>query len=159
MMIKKIFIIYTLLTSIYFFSQRIINDFNVDRIKDTIDYKCYKAYELKNISEPVCKIILKIGKSGQIYQFDLSYVAYAVINDCGNGCISLFDASKDTEYTSEYLYNKKYNNWILVKNETRYNYENGRTENYLPKNYLLGIDRKKYMLQKKKLKKAYNKTK
>ncbi|MDQ0593996.1 alpha-D-ribose 1-methylphosphonate 5-phosphate C-P lyase [Chryseobacterium ginsenosidimutans] len=62
--------------------------------------------------------------------------------------VSLYDDAKDTEYTQEYNYSKKYDNWILMIDETVYNYENGKMENNLPKNYLLGIDGKKYPIQK-----------
>lgn len=149
MMTKKIFGIFVFIYC-YSYSQQIVADFNNDKINDTLNYKCYRVGEIKNTIEPTCKITLKIAKRNKLYNFNLPYVSFPVITNCGNGCISLYDDAKDTEYTQEYTYYPKYDNWILTMDETLYNYENGKIENNLPKKYLIGIDGKKY---KKKLRK------
>jgi len=149
MMIKKISILALLFVFILSYSQKIVNDFNGDNIKDNLSYKCYKVDEIKGITEPTCELILSLkGKSNKSFKFYLPYVGDPIITDCGKGCISLFDSSKDTEYLSEYTYIKKYNDWILTKNETMYS--NGKVENDIPKKYKLGISGKKYLLIKRK---------
>lgn len=149
MMIKKTSMLVLLFVYIFSYSQKIIDDFNGDNIKDTLNYKCYKVGEIENIIEPTYKLILKISKTGKLYKFDLPCVSDPVISSCGKGCISLYDDAKGTEYTQEYKYSKKYNDWILTLDETRYNYENGKVENDLPKKYKLGISGKKYFVTKK----------
>ena len=135
-----------LLVYCYSYSQQIIADFNNDKVKDTLNYKCFRIGEIKDIVEPTCKLTLELRNLNKVYHFDLPYVYYPVISNCGNGCISLYDNAKDTEYTQEYNYSKKYDNWILTIDETRYNYENGKVENNLPRDYLLGIDGRKYTI-------------
>lgn len=152
-MINKIIFLVTGFFSFIAQSQQVIfEDLNADKIKDTLSYKCYKVDSSLGISEPTCKCKVVTGKFNKKYNFSIFYISDITISSCGTGCISIFDTSKDTEYTNEYLYNKKYDNWILIKNETRYNYENGKAENNLPKNYLLGIDGKKYTFYRKKKK-------
>ncbi len=148
MMINKIRIIYMLFFSAFIYSQEVVGDFNNDKIDDTLIYKCYKVGEVQEINEPACKVTLVLGKSKKQYSFDLKYVASPVISNCGPGCILFYDASADTEYTQEYTYFPKYNNWILTKDETLYKDENGKIENNIPKNYLLSIDNKKYPMKK-----------
>jgi hypothetical protein len=147
-MINKMNIICILFFSAFFYGQEVVGDFNNDKIDDTLLYKCYKVGEIKEINEPTCKATLVLGKSKKQYSFDISYVASPVISNCGPGCILVYDAAPDTEYTQEYTYFPKYNNWILTKDETLYKDENGKIENNIPKNYLLSIDNKKYPLKK-----------
>lgn len=122
--------------------KKIVSDFNLDKIKDTLTYNCDD--KTNAAGQPNCMIDIIMGKSKKKYMFNLEYISYPIISDCGSGCISFYDGSKDTEYTQEYNYSKKYDDWILTIDETRYNYENGRVENNLPKKYLLGITGKKY---------------
>lgn len=148
MTIKKVNIIGIIFCSAFFNAQEVVGDFNNDKIDDTLIYKCYKVGEIQEINEPTCKATLILGKSKKQYSFNLNYVASPVISNCGPGCIMLYDASADTEYTQEYTYFPKYNNWILTKDETLYKDENGKIENNIPKNYLLSIDNKKYPMKK-----------
>ncbi|SDI13489.1 hypothetical protein [Chryseobacterium jejuense] len=148
MMTNKINIICVTFFSAFFYGQEVIDDFNNDKINDTLTYKCYKAGELKEINEPTCKAVLVLGKSKKDYNFNISYVSSPVISNCGAGCISVFDAAPDTEYTQEYTYFPKYDNWILTKNQTLYKDENGKIENNVSKKYLLSIDNKKYPMKK-----------
>lgn len=126
---------------------KIVQDFNLDNIKDALYYKCEEVQD--SIQEPVCKIKIILGKSKREYNFKLEYISDAMVGSYGKGSIYLFDSSKDTEYTQEYNYSKKYDNWILTIDETHYNYENGKIENNLPKDYLLGIDGRKYTIVRK----------
>ncbi|MCS4302471.1 hypothetical protein [Chryseobacterium sp. BIGb0232] len=148
MMIKKINIICITFFSAFLYSQEVVGDFNNDKIDDTLTYKCYKVGEIKEINEPTCKAVLVLGQSKKRYDFNLNYVSSPVISNCGPGCILLYDASADTEYTQEYTYFPKYNNWILTKDETLNKDEDGKIENNIPKNYLLSIDNKKYPMKK-----------
>ncbi|WP_312392702.1 hypothetical protein [Chryseobacterium sp.] len=143
-MIKKTSIIGLLFVYMFSYSQKIVDDFNGDNIKDTLNYKCYRVGEIENIFDPTCKIKLRLGKTNKLYNFNLSYISYPVITNCGKGCISLYDDAKDTEYTQEYHYSKKYDDWILTLDETLYNYQKGKIESNLSKNYKLGISGKKY---------------
>lgn len=127
---------------------KIVQDFNLDNIKDILYYKCYEVQD--SIKEPICKIKIILGKSKRKYSFNLKYISDAMIGSYGKGSIYLFDSSKDTEYTQEYNYSKKYNDWILTLDEVRYNYQNGKVENNLSKKYNLGISGKKYLINRKK---------
>lgn len=145
LMINSIIILLCFFCNFLQAQEKIIDYFDSDKIKDTLYYKC-----ISNIDEPNCNIRIRIGKTKKIYEFNLPYIGYATITNCGQGCISLYDDAKDTEYTQEYTYSRKYDNWILTMNETMYNYKSGKIENNLPKKYLLGIDGEKY---KKKMRK------
>lgn len=144
MITEKIAMVFSILMSVFLYSQEIISDFNNDKIDDKLAYKCYKVGEVKDINEPTCRVILRLGKLEKSYSFDLTYVYSPVISSCGSGCILLFDASPDTEYTQEFTYFKKYNNWILTKDQTLYKDDNGKIVNNLPEKYFLSIDNKKY---------------
>lgn len=148
MMTEKIAMVFSMLMSFFLYSQEIISDFNNDKIDDILTYKCYRVGEAKDINEPTCRVILKLGKSEENRRFDLTYVSSPVISNCGSGCILLFDASPDTEYTQEFTYFKKYNNWILTKDQTLYKDDNGKIVDNLPEKYLLSIDNKKYPIGK-----------
>lgn len=121
-------------------------DFNSDSINDILLYECYKVEE--TIQEPICKVQITDGKLNKKYEFTLHYVGYPIIDTCGDGCISLYDDAKDTEYTREYTYKEKFDNWILTKNEVLYNYKNGKIENTLPEDYLEGINGERYPITK-----------
>ncbi len=84
------------------------------------------------------------------YEFVLYYAGHPIIDTCGSGCISLYDDGKDTEYTQEYTYMEKYDNWVLTKNEILYNYENGKIEDALSKDYWEGINGEKYLKTEQK---------
>ena len=136
----------------FMFSQELKFDFNSDTIEDNLTYKCYKAYEYKEYVEPTCELVLKLGSTGKVYKFNLNYVYYPIISDCGTGCISMYDSSKDSEYTQEYQYMKKYDDWILVKDVAFLKYENREEINNLPMEYKLGISGRKYCIKKNKKK-------
>ena len=146
MMINKI---YFYLSIILFFLPLFIKaqvkieaDFNSDDVKDILLYECSPS---KNtLGQPYCRVKIINGKSNKKHEFILYYVGYPIIDTCGDGCISLYDDAKDTEYTQEYIYMEKYDNWILTKDEVLYNYKNGKIENTLPKDYLEGINGEKY---------------
>lgn len=133
------------------FGQEIVQDFNLDNIKDSLYYKCYQVQD--SINTPTCKIEIKLGKSNKINVYYLGYISDAMIGSYGKGNIYLFDSSKDTEYTKEYNYSKKYRDWILTKDEELLKYENNKEINNLPKKYLLGISGKKYPTQKRIIRK------
>lgn len=135
-------------STLFYAQEVVVGDFNNDKIDDTLAYKCYKVGEMKEITEPTCKATLVLGKSKKNYNFNLNYVSSPVISSCGAGCIMLYDASPDTEYTQEYTYFPKYDNWMLTKDQTLYKDEDGKIENNMPKNYLLSIDDKKYSMKK-----------
>jgi hypothetical protein len=159
MMTEKIAMVFSMLMSFFLYSQEIISDFNNDKIDDTLKYKCYRVGEVKDINKPTCRVILKLGKSEKNRSFDLAYVSSPVISSCGSGCILLFDASPDTEYTQEFTYFKKYNNWILTKDQTFYKDDNGKIVNNLSKKYFLSIDNEKYPIGKACKKKKPNEKK
>lgn len=105
MTINKIILSLTLLISAVFFGQeKIIKDFNMDRVQDTMYFKCKKSLEIEG--QPFCETQIKIGKSKKIYMFKIFYVNFPVIDTCGEGCISVFDDADDTEYYREFKYSK-----------------------------------------------------
>ncbi|WP_153935401.1 hypothetical protein [Riemerella anatipestifer] len=122
--------------------EKIVDYFDSDKIKDTLYYKC-----ISSTVEPNCNIRIETGKTQKKHEFDIPFVGNVIITNCGQGCISFYDDAKDTEYTQEYRYYPKYNNWILTLDETMYNYENGRIESNLQKKYLIGIDGKKIKIK------------
>lgn len=144
MMTNKI-LIYTILmfSNIMFSQQMIIQDFNMDKVKDILYFKCENSSELPG--QPFCKTQIKIGKSNKKYTFKIYYVNFPTIDTCGDGCISVFDDGGDTEYSQEFNYSKKYDDWILTKDEELLKYENDKTVNKLSKKYLMGISGKKYL--------------
>lgn len=148
-MMIRIKLIFFLQFSVYMMAQKeIIQDLNLDGIKDTLRYKCYKVED--TIKEPVCKVEIKTGKFDRKYKFNLNFVGYPVIMSCGSGCISFFDSSEDTEYTREYNYCKKYDDWLLTKDEEFLKYKDNEMINNFDKKYLIGLSGKKYRNSKKK---------
>ncbi|WP_265429374.1 hypothetical protein [Chryseobacterium sp. YIM B08800] len=148
MMINRIVIFIVLIfSSIMFGQQKIIQDFNMDKVKDTLYYKCDKFVNTQG--QPFCEVEIKIGKCNKKYNFKVYYVNFPIIDECGSGCILIYDDAGDTEYSQEFNYSKKYNDWILTKDEELLKYENDKTVNLLSKKYLLGISGKKYLLNKK----------
>jgi len=142
MMTSKVIMLFFCFISSHFFSQKIIEDFNNDTIKDTLTYKCYRVDASKNINEPICKCKITLGVKKKEYDFILPYVSDITISSCGAGCISVYDASKDTELIEEYFYNKKYDDWILRNKELNEKYRN-KTKNK-PKKYLISISSRKF---------------
>lgn len=108
--------------------------FNLDHYLDTLEYQCYKAGEIA--PDPTCKIKIKLGNLKEEYTYNIEYVAYPIITNCGRGCILFSDISKDTEYDKKYRYDKTYNTWILTFDRIKYNYGKRKTENHIPKNKL-----------------------
>lgn len=148
----KIFVLFICISD-FFYSQKIVADLNSDKVNDTLNYKCYRAFEYKDYIEPTCELVLKLGLTSKLYRFNLDYMNYPVISTCGSGCISIYDSSKDTEYTREYQYIKKYDDWVLTRDEDLLRYENDKKINNIPKDYLLGISERKYPILKRKIKK------
>lgn len=62
--------------------------------------------------------------------------------------MSLFDDAGDTEYLQEYNYSKKYDDWILTRDEEVLKYENNKEVNKLSDVNLIGISGKKYKIKK-----------
>ncbi|WP_267406942.1 MULTISPECIES: hypothetical protein [unclassified Chryseobacterium] len=147
MMTNSFIILFILMANILNAQKKIIQDFNSDKIKDVLIYKCFK-YET-NLDTPYCKIDIQLGKVKKKYTFNLEYIGDPIIDQCGDGCISLYSWTKDTEYTEEYIYSKKYDDWILTTDEQLLKYENNKIESMLPKDHLLGISGKEYPHEKK----------
>lgn len=144
----KVSIIFMMLFSLNALAQeKIVQDFNLDGIKDTLYYKCFKYEE--NIDGPYCKIEIITGGLKKKYTYNLEYIGDPILDTCGNGCISLYTWTKDTEYTQEYNYSKKYDDWILTVDEQLLKYENDKEESTLPKDYVVGISGKEYPIKRK----------
>lgn len=147
-MMIKISMIFVMLFSLNAMAQeKIVQDFNLDSIKDTLYYKCYRVQD--TIQEPMCKVEIITGKFNKKYSFNIYYVGSPSISSHGKGNVYLFDWTKDTEYTQEYDYSKKYDDWILTRDEQLLKYENDKEESSLPKGYLLGVSGKKYPIKRR----------
>lgn len=127
--------------------QKIIQDFNLDNIKDTMYINCNDSGHTDG--QPYCEVEIITGKFNKKYNFNIYHVGSPTIGSYGKGNIYLFDWTKDTEYTQEYDYSKKYDDWILTRDEQLLKYENDKEESSLPKGYLLGISGKEYPIKKK----------
>lgn len=125
--------------------KNIVEDLNMDGVNDTLIYKCEKTIEIQG--QPFCIIEIKNGKCKKNYKFNLHYVNWPLIDTCGPGCISLFDDGGDTEYNQEYNYSKKYDDWILTRDDELLKYEDNKEVNKLSDQYLIGITGKKYRIK------------
>ncbi|KIA82624.1 hypothetical protein [Kaistella jeonii] len=151
-MINKTAVFTTFLFANLIFGQnKIVQDFNLDNVKDVMNYKCFRVQDF--ITEPYCQVTIVLGKTNKKYIFNLGYVSDPTIGSYGRGNIYLFDSSDDTEYTREYNYSKKYCDWILTSDVELLKYKNDKEVSLLPKKYLVGIGGKKYPILKKKSKK------
>lgn len=111
-----------------------------------IDLQMWKTSEIQE--QPFCVIEIQNGKCKKNYKFDLKYVKRLLVGTCGPGCMSLFDDVGDTEYLQEYNYSKKYDDWILTRDQEVLKYENNKEVNKLSDVYLTGISGKKYKIKK-----------
>lgn len=139
---KFIWIITLFVFSLASAQKKIIANFNNDTIKDTLFFNFNDIENSKG--QPYCKVEIITGKLNKKYNFNLYYVGFPIIDNCGDGCISLFDSTKDTEYTQEYTFCPKYDTWILSKDETYDRIRDEIVQDNLPKDYYLSIDEKKY---------------
>ena len=144
MMTKLLSMIFFIAINTFSYSQKVFGDFNNDNINDTLYYKCYNVGDIEGITEPTCNIKIVLGKENRIYNYNINYISHVTISSCGAGCISVYDSSKDTEYSQEYLYCSRYNNWILTKDETYDRTRDEIVQENLPEDYFLSIDNKKY---------------
>lgn len=148
MMINKFNYIFILLfTFSVYGQQKIVQDFNLDNIKDTMYVNCSDSRHTDG--QPNCEVEIITGKVNKKYSFNVYYVGSPTIGSYGKGNIYLFDWTKDTEYTQEYNYSKKYDDWILTVDEQLLKYENDKEESTLPKDYVLGISGKEYPIKRK----------
>lgn len=121
----------------------IIDYFDYDNVKDTLYYDINPITDSKAI-EPTISIKIILNASEKVYQFQTPYISNPIIGNCGVGCISIYNSSKDTEYYDEYHYSNKFDNWILKISKTHELYEDNSTVSNLPKDYFLGLDGTEY---------------
>lgn len=109
---------------------------------DTLIYKCEKPVKYK--SSRSVSLRYKMESAKRI----INSILNIWTDPCEPGCMSLFDDAGDTEYLQEYNYSKKYDDWILTRDEEVLKYENNKEVNKLSDVNLIGISGKKYKIKK-----------
>ena len=138
------FFLVCIITQFSVFSQKefkITGNFDNDKLLDTLFYKdCrfIEEYVNKDISYE-CKMTKGNG-SISTFNIPLGYDSIQIQEGNKRGYIEIYQwkvGKNGFEIYETYVYNKKYNTWILHKSETLY--QDGKKEIYKPKE-LIGID-------------------